>query len=481
MARYVKFYRGTPEAFNKLAEKNDDTLYFIASPDSSVGQLYLGSKLISGGSHQEGEEEVVVASLSDLQDVLITANLSDESFLIYDEDVHAWTNKPLEDLEFIGATSQSAGLAGLVPAPKLGEQNLFLRANGEWDTPVINHTIITLENTDKSTHQDLISDEGWSPIDGDIVIIKDLIANGEWQYTAYVYAGGVWSAMDGNYDASNVYFSEDLTTTTAIGNITLTDGQAVIPAAGKNLKEVFETIFVKEANPTIEQPSITLTFSQAKAYEVGTTVYPTFTAVLNAGSYQYGPATGITATGWTATDTNGNIKNLRNGTFPSFVVTDNTSYSISVQADFEDGEIPLTNLGNEYNAGQIVAGSVSKTSGKVTGYRKSFYGTFANKEDLTGAKIRDLSSSTAALTNGSSVSVQIPIGAYRVVFAYPSTLQDLSSVKDKNGLEAEIISGFSKSTLNVEGADGYDAIEYKVYSIDYAKANDTENYYTFKI
>jgi hypothetical protein len=69
----------------------------------------------------------------------------------------------------------------------------------------------------------------------------------------------------------------------------------------------------------------------------------------------------------------------------------------------------------------------------------------------------------------------------RVVFAYPSTLKDLSSVKDKNGLEAEIISGFSKSTLNVEGADGYDAIEYKVYSIDYARANDTENYYTFKI
>jgi hypothetical protein len=55
--------------------------------------------------------------------------------------------------------------------------------------------------------------------------------------------------MDGNYDASNVYFSEDLMTTTAIGNIKLTGGQAIIPAAGKNLKELFESIYVKEENP----------------------------------------------------------------------------------------------------------------------------------------------------------------------------------------------------------------------------------------
>nr|DAP41131.1 MAG TPA: hypothetical protein [Caudoviricetes sp.] len=57
--------------------------------------------------------------------------------------------------------------------------------------------------------------------------------------------------MDGNYNAENVYFDEDLMTTSAIGNITLSNGQATIPAVGKNLKEVFQTIFVKESNPTI--------------------------------------------------------------------------------------------------------------------------------------------------------------------------------------------------------------------------------------
>jgi hypothetical protein len=30
--------------------------------------------------------------------------------------------------------------------------------------------------------------------------------------------------MDGNYDAENIFFSEDLVTTTPIGNIELTNG-----------------------------------------------------------------------------------------------------------------------------------------------------------------------------------------------------------------------------------------------------------------
>lgn len=62
--------------------------------------------------------------------------------------------------------------------------------------------------------------------------------------------------MDGNYSAENVYFSKDLVVTTQIGNIELNDGKAIIPAEGKNLKEIFETIFVKEENPSIEEPNI---------------------------------------------------------------------------------------------------------------------------------------------------------------------------------------------------------------------------------
>lgn len=348
MARYVKFYRGSTAAFEALQDKNNDTLYFITDEDSAVGKLYLGSKLIAGG---ELEEEIKITNLRDLQDVLISENVEDESVFIYDRDVNAWVNKPLEDLVFIGATDKSAGLPGLLPAPELGDHTQFLRGDGEWATPIINHTILTLENTDFSTHNDMISQASLSPISGDIVIIKDFVAKDKWQYTAYVYSNNKWSAMDGNYDASNVYFSEDLMTTTAIGNITLTGGQAIIPAAGKNLKELFESIYVKEKNPSTTAPSITLSFPQAKAYEVGTSVTPTYSTTFNSGSYTYGPATGVTVSSWSVGTTEGNVLHSGTGSFPKVTIGDNTSYSITATAYYTDGEIPVTNLGNEYSKG----------------------------------------------------------------------------------------------------------------------------------
>lgn len=54
---YVKFRRGTPAAFQVLLKENKtelDTLYFIYEEDEAVGELYLGSKLIAGGSTIEG-------------------------------------------------------------------------------------------------------------------------------------------------------------------------------------------------------------------------------------------------------------------------------------------------------------------------------------------------------------------------------------------------------------------------------------------
>ena len=50
LANYVKFRRGTLEAFKNLGNRiEQDTLYFIYEEDESTAELYLGSKLISGG------------------------------------------------------------------------------------------------------------------------------------------------------------------------------------------------------------------------------------------------------------------------------------------------------------------------------------------------------------------------------------------------------------------------------------------------
>ena len=317
---------------------------------------------------------------------------------------------------------------------------------------------------------------------GDIAIIKRVIASEKYEYTAYVYNGISWCAMDGNYNAENVYFGKDLVTTSAIGNITLTNGQATIAAAGKNLKQVFDTIFVKEKNPSITQPSVSVSLAGAGAKEVGTKVTPSYTATFNAGKYEFGPATGCSVTSWSVTDTNNaEPLNTATGSFAEITVADDTNYKVNATVNYSEGATPVTNVGNEYASGKITARSKSANSSAITGYRNSFYGTLTEKGELTSDIIRSLGKSNKALTNGSTFGITIPVGAMRVVFAYPATLRDVTSVKDVNGLNAEISGAFTKSTLSVEGLNNFQGINYKVYVTDFAEAVATANTYKVTI
>lgn len=124
---YVKFLRGTPTAFAKLSQKDNDTLYFISETDSKRGSLYLGEKLISES----------ITSLEDLSNILIE-DLQDKNLLSYDAGSEKWVNKSIVDAIGLmtGAKNGAQGGAGLVPAPGIGQDGLFLRGDGVWATPV---------------------------------------------------------------------------------------------------------------------------------------------------------------------------------------------------------------------------------------------------------------------------------------------------------------------------------------------------------
>lgn len=124
---YVKFIRGTPTAFAKLSQKDNDTLYFISEANSKKGSLYLGEKLISES----------IANLEDLSNILLE-NVQDKNLLSYDANGEKWVNKPIIDAIGLmtGATTETQGAAGLVPAPGIGQDGLFLRGDGVWATPV---------------------------------------------------------------------------------------------------------------------------------------------------------------------------------------------------------------------------------------------------------------------------------------------------------------------------------------------------------
>lgn len=303
----------------------------------------------------------------------------------------------------------------------------------------------------------------------DIFIVKTLIAGGKYSHTAYVYDGAKWVAMDGNYNADNVYFDEDMLVTKEIGYITLTNGQGTIPSSGKNIKEVFEAMFVKEQNPTTTQPKVALTFSQAKAYEVGSKVIPSYSATFNAGSYTYGPATGVTVTTWEVTDTDGNTSASASGTFPEITVADGTNYKITAKATHTEGAVPVTNKKTPYEAGKIAAGSKSTTSSAVTGYRSFFYGvldTATANAPLTSAIIRGMTNGGAY--NGSKTfTLNGSATAKRIVIAIPasSTRAGLKEVILTSAMNTPITDSYVKTAnaVEVEGVNGATAVSYNVY------------------
>ena len=324
-------------------------------------------------------------------------------------------------------------------------------------------------------------------VKGDIAVITTTVDGSTYEQSAFMYDGTQWAAMTGNVDADKVILQEDITMAgdyTQVGNLTKEQTKtATFATKGKSVAEALTEIFSKRLQPTItSNPAVTLTFGQAKAYEVGTTVSPTYSASLSAGSYTYGPATGITATSWEISDTAGNTADTASGSFADVVVTDNTNYKITAKANYGAGAVAVDNLGATSSPEvKIAAGSATKTSGAITGYRNSFYGTVTEKAEVTSTIIRGLTKSNKALANGSDFTITIPVGAVRVIFAYPATLQDVSSVKDVNGLNAEIKSAFTQSTVTVAGAGSDTGIAYKVYVTDFADPVVEANSYTVKI
>lgn len=317
---------------------------------------------------------------------------------------------------------------------------------------------------------------------GDIAIVREVISGDKKQYTAYVYTGTAWAAMDGNYDAENVYFAEDLTFTSDIGVLQVPgSGSGTISAAGKNVKEVLSSILAKAQDPNVTQPSVSIALTGAGAKEVGTGFTPSYSVTFNKGSYQYGPDTGVTAT-YEVSDTASHTATDATGTFEAFTVGDDTNYRVSVIATHTEGAIPKNNLGSEVPAKKIAAGTKNDSSGAVTGYRNSFWGGVKSKEGTpTSAIIRGLSGKkNGTISGGNTGDAQESVGDMRVIIAVPVP-RTITSIKDTNGLNAEAFSAFAHVTVDVEGVNGYEAKSYNVYYKDNANACDKANKWHFTV
>lgn len=104
-----------------------------------------------------------------------------------------------------------------------------------------------------------------------------------------IWTGSAWVQLFGGSSTDDIVFTEDLVFTYQFGKYTPVGGKVTVPAKDKTLTELLNDAFAEDQNPTVTQPSVTLTAAKIKAYEVGTKVSPDYSAVLNAGSYEFGP------------------------------------------------------------------------------------------------------------------------------------------------------------------------------------------------
>ncbi len=315
-------------------------------------------------------------------------------------------------------------------------------------------------------------------IEGDILVITEESTGIAAAYR-YNATSEMWEALDGNVSADNVIIKKDITLAgsyTSVGNVSKGSSTATgtLSVAGKSLTDVLQNIFTKELQPTKTEPSVSLTFSKAGAYEVGTKVTPDYSATLNAGSYTYGPATGITPSSWEVTNTDGGSKNTASGSFDEITVGDATNYTITAKATYAAGAVAKTNLGNDSSpVVQIAAGNKSKTSSAITGYRNCFYGSKVNPVELTSANIRALAQNSKSSVN--SFSVTVVEGAKQVIIAIP-TGKTLKAVADTGAFGTDIVGSFVNNTVAVEGANGYTAKDYNVYVYTPATALGANTY-----
>lgn len=311
---------------------------------------------------------------------------------------------------------------------------------------------------------------------GDTAIVKRVIANDKTSYTAYVY-DTEWKAMDGNYRADNVYFDDDITYTVAIGTLSKPSGSAKFSAKGKSVEQVLSGLMAQESNPTKSNPAVSFSSTGGLGtFEIGTKKNLTYTAALSAGGYTYGPPTGITAQTWEVSCTGVTDKlATATGTFEN-VVAEATAKKITAKATYNDGAIPVTNLGNQYPAGQIKAGTASKDSGNLIGVRHMFYGVVKSADfALDSAHIRSLKHEAAAKKTISTFTAGS--GALKVVVACPAGY-NVTKVTLPSAMGADATADFVKQggTVQVEGAEGYTAAAYSVWVFEPASIPSTQSY-----
>ena len=332
-----------------------------------------------------------------------------------------------------------------------------------------------------------------SPKAGDVFVVTTIVSGVTYEQSAYRYTGTDWVAMTGAVDADKVMMRDNITLAgnyTQFGNLTKSANEtSTLESKGKSVADVLTEILSKRLQPTITaQPSISgFALTGAKAVEAGTSLAnANYTAAtLNPGSYQYGPETGVEASNWkveritdqgteqvASQDAASLTAGSDNNGGAGFIIGDKggegvvNSLKYKLTVTHGAGVTADDNLGDDSSpAVSITAGSKTKETSAYTPFRNVFYGASTTKPALDSAAIRALTPTGKAYAAG-SLTINVPAGAQRVVIACDATKTGVTQVVNETAMNADVTATFSKSTVPVEGAEGYTAINYNVWCFE---------------
>lgn len=323
------------------------------------------------------------------------------------------------------------------------------------------------------------------PIAGDVFIVKLEVDNKDVSLSSYIYLNEAWEAITGNVDASGVIFHKDILLAgdyTNVGNIFKGDAPSkVYKNVGKSLQDLVDKIFTQVIQPKITQmPQITdFDIELSGLYEAGTkfnSVNYGTRAGFNPGEYEFGNNTEVSlrtvsvnrvcepselsanniGTELTGTD---NIDHLAIGDMGGNNVISSLRYDIF--AHHSIGSIALDNTGELSNPIiQIKEGDITSKSKTVRCARKIFYGGIVG-ETLDSSIIRGLSSDF--FESSKKLVFTIPKGSKTVAIACDKKYKGVTQVINKTALSADYTNVFNAEVIQVEGANGYHAIDYNTW------------------
>lgn len=381
----------------------------------------------------------------------------------------------------------------LIGTTRIATTQVHKADKGDFTTP--DATVI--ENYFKTTGKDA------GKAAGDVFVITTTVEGVVYGKSAYMLNkdGVTWEALDGQVDAENVIMRTDIKLAgnyTQVGNVTKGATETkTLATKGKSFKAVMDEIFTKKVQPTITaQPAVSkFALTGAGNVEAGTKVTSAQfgTAVLSAGSYTFGPATGITATAWkvdrvaTPAKYNAKVVDAASGADDNatkgWIIGDvgdeseNVVSSLAYKATATHGAGPVAkdNLGGESNPQiKIEAGEKSQTTSAYTSHRKYFYGSRKEKDALDSAKVRALTASSGAYAAKDLV-INVAKGQAQVVIACIASAKGVTKVINNSSLNADVTAVFQKQTVQVAGVNGYKPVDYNVWVWTPAKPFEVEN------